>query len=73
MAALDGRDACLLGNHGQITVAADLDDAAALAVEVEALCEQYLQVRAFGPTLLSEKEMSEVLAKFESYRQGTAQ
>jgi L-fuculose-phosphate aldolase len=73
VAALDGRDACLLGNHGQITVAAELDDAAALAVEVEALCEQYLLVRAFGPTLLSEKEMSDVLAKFESYRHGTAQ
>jgi ribulose-5-phosphate 4-epimerase/fuculose-1-phosphate aldolase len=54
-------------------VAADLDDAAALAVEVEALCEQYLAVRAFGPALLSEEEMAEVLAKFGSYRRGTAQ
>ena len=68
--ALDGRKACLLANHGMIAVEASLSGALALAVEVEALAEQYwraLQIAA--PNLLSDEEMARVLAKFATYGQ----
>ena len=37
--------ACLLANHGMIATGADLDQAVALCVEVESLCEQYWRAR----------------------------
>ncbi len=43
--ALDGRKACLLANHGMITLGRDLDEAMAIAIEVESLCQQYLLAR----------------------------
>jgi len=68
--ALAGRKACLLANHGMIGVGAALADALALAVEVEALAEQYWRALQIGePKLLSEAEMAVVLAKFASYGQ----
>jgi L-fuculose-phosphate aldolase len=68
LSALDGRRACLLANHGMIAVGATLADALALAVEVEALAEQYWRALQIGePTLLSEAEMAVVLAKFRTY------
>ena len=66
--ALRGRKACLLANHGMIATGADLDGALALAVEVEALCEQYWRALQIGkPNLLSDEEMSVVLEKFKTY------
>lgn len=72
VAALDGRRACLLANHGQVAVGATPADALALAVEVEALCDQYLRACAAGdPVLLSDDELDEVLDRFARYRAGT--
>jgi L-fuculose-phosphate aldolase len=66
--ALDGRKACLLANHGMISLGRDLDEAMAIAVEVESLCQQYLLARQAGkPTLLSTDEMQQVIEKFKSY------
>ncbi len=66
--ALDGRKACLLANHGLITLGRDLDEAMAIAVEVESLCQQYLLARQAGkPTLLSADEMQLVIDKFKTY------
>ena len=66
--ALDGRRACLLANHGQIAFGATLEKALRLAVEVESLCATYLRALTVGePTLLSDREMTEVLEKFRSY------
>ena len=66
--ALDGRKACLLANHGMITLGRDLDEAMAIAVEVESLCQQYLLARQAGrPTLLSSEEMQQVIEKFQNY------
>lgn len=66
--ALDGRKACLLANHGMITLGRDLDEAMAIAVEVESLCQQYLLARQAGrPTLLSSEEMQQVIEKFKTY------
>ena len=69
LTALKDRKACLLANHGMIALGNDLEDALAVAVEVENLCEQYwriLQVNANTP-LLSEAEMREVFQQFEGY------
>lgn len=69
LTALKDRKACLLANHGMIALGNDLEDALAVAVEVENLCEQYwriLQLDA-NPPLLSETEMREVFQQFKGY------
>ena len=66
--ALKGRKACLLGNHGMIATGSSLRVALALAVEVEALCEQYWRALQIGkPQLLADEEMAVVLEKFKTY------
>jgi L-fuculose-phosphate aldolase len=68
--ALDGRNACLLANHGMIAVGASAASALALAVEVETLAEMYWRALAIGPpVLLSDTEMDSVVAKFRTYGQ----
>jgi L-fuculose-phosphate aldolase len=68
VAALEGRKACLLANHGVITVGADLPAALALAGEVENLAAQYCTALALGKIrILDETEMGRVLEKFRTY------
>ncbi|MCC2111403.1 MAG: class II aldolase/adducin family protein, partial [Hyphomicrobiales bacterium] len=68
LAALDGRRACLLGNHGQICFHDTFDNALSLAVEVEALASQYLAALAVGePVLIDDAEMDRVIEKFDDY------
>jgi L-fuculose-phosphate aldolase len=68
--ALDGRKACLLANHGMIAVGPGLAETLALAVDVEALAEQYWRALQIGePRLLPEAEMAVVLEKFRSHGQ----
>jgi ribulose-5-phosphate 4-epimerase/fuculose-1-phosphate aldolase len=68
--ALATRKACLMANHGQIAAGADLDAALELAGEVENLAAQYLQVLKLGEVhVLDDKQMAEVLEKFETYGQ----
>ncbi len=70
LAALTGRRACLLANHGLVVVGADLPAARLLAEEVEALCAQYVVARSMGaPVLLSAREMEAVAQKFAGYGQ----
>lgn len=72
--ALEARKACLLANHGMIAIGASLAAALALAVEVEALAEQYWRALQLGaPNLLSDAEMAVVLHKFSTYGQLTAE
>src|SRR6202167_4057803 len=67
VAALEGRRACLLANHGVITVGADLPAALALAGEVENLAAQYCVSLALGKVrILNEAEMGRVLEKFRT-------
>ena len=74
LCALAGRKACLLANHGMIAVGASLTAALALAVEVEALAEQYWRALQIGtPNLLSDVEMEIVLEEFRSYGQPDAE
>jgi L-fuculose-phosphate aldolase len=66
--ALEGRKACLLANHGMIATGENLMGALGLAVEVEALCEQYWRALQIGkPNLLSDDEMTVVVEKFKTY------
>jgi len=68
LAALDGRNGCLLANHGMITVGADLDKAMWLAHELETLARQYYHTLLIGgPCLLPEREIAEVVEVFGGY------
>jgi L-fuculose-phosphate aldolase len=70
LAALDGRRACLLAHHGVIACGAALEDALALAIEVEHLARTYLLARAGGePPHLPADEMRRVLDRFADYGQ----
>jgi len=70
ISALKDRKACLLANHGMIAMGGSLDEALAVAVEVESLCEQYWRLLQITPTppLLSDGEMQAVLEQFKGYR-----
>ena len=68
LAALDGRRACLLANHGVIALGADLAGALALADEVENLAAQYRAALSIGDAvLLDDAEMRRVVDRFRSY------
>jgi L-fuculose-phosphate aldolase len=69
VAALAGRRAALLANHGVVAFGRTLGAARTLAMEVENLARQYLALRAAGlpPVLLTEAELAEVFAGFGAY------
>ena len=62
--ALEGRKACLLGQHGQISLGRTLEAALWMAVEVETLARIYQQALVMGePPVLSDEEMERVIAQ----------
>ncbi|MFM7334169.1 MAG: class II aldolase/adducin family protein [Tabrizicola sp.] len=62
--ALVDRKACLLGQHGQISLGTSLEAALWMAVEVETLARMYIQACALGePPVLSDEEMERVIAQ----------
>lgn len=66
--ALKGRNACLMAHHGMVVFGRDLQEALALAIEFEALAEQYWRVLQLGePKLLPEDEMARVIERFRDY------
>ena len=66
--ALEGRNACLLANHGMIAIGPTLDRTMWLAEELETLARQYiLSLQIGGPVTLGESEIAETLAAFEGY------
>lgn len=68
LAALEGRSACLLANHGVIATGPTLKRALWLAGEVETLARQYILACGFGePRLLPDDEIARVVEKFKSY------
>ena len=69
--ALKQRNACLIGNHGQIAFSENLSKAFELAEEVENLSNQYIKALKIGkPKILSSKEMNKVLSKAKNYKKG---
>jgi L-fuculose-phosphate aldolase len=72
IAAMEGRKACLLANHGLLVAASDLAQALRIAVELEALASMYLKILAVGePVILGDAEMALVIEKFKTYGQQT--
>jgi L-fuculose-phosphate aldolase len=68
VAALQGRLACLLANHGVIALGVDLAGALLLAGEVENLAAQYRAALSAGEVhLLDDLEMGRVVEKFRTY------
>lgn len=69
VAAMAGRKACLLANHGVIAGGQSLAGAWQIAFEVENLAGQYLDLLAAGltPVVLDTDEMARVAAKFAGY------
>lgn len=66
--AMEGRNACLLANHGQICFGPTLDKALWLAGEIETNCHQYWAALLAGkPVILDEAQMGSVLRRFKSY------
>ena len=70
VAALEGRCACLLANHGMLVFGRGLRHALDLAVELETLSEQYWRARQIcEPVLLPDVEIRRVLERFADYGQ----
>ncbi len=71
VAALEGRRACLLANHGVVALGATPPAALDLLGEVEHLAELYWRALQVGePVLLTPVEMDEALERFADYRRG---
>ncbi|WP_237154173.1 class II aldolase/adducin family protein [Oryzibacter oryziterrae] len=66
--ALGPRMACLLGNHGVITLGKTTESAFKVLEEVENLARIYIGTRALGGgVLLTETQMDVVLQRFKTY------
>jgi len=69
-AAIAGRTACLLANHGMICHGRDVASALTTAIRLETLARQYLLARSAGtPRLLDAGEMAEARARYATYGQ----
>jgi L-fuculose-phosphate aldolase len=67
-AALKGRRACLMANHGMVALGENLEEALRLTQEVESLARQYcVALQLGGPVILPPEEMRKVLEKFQTY------
>lgn len=68
LAALEGRNGCLLANHGMIAVGANLDKAMWLAVELETIARQYyLSLALESHVILTDEEIAETARGFTTY------
>ncbi len=71
--ALEDRSACLMGHHGLLTIAATLEKALWLAVEVETLAKMYVHALAIGePPHLPPHEMDRVAEQMRRMSYGEA-
>jgi L-fuculose-phosphate aldolase len=66
--ALEGRNACLLANHGMICHAPTLEKAVANAAKLETLARQYWMSAQLGaPVILGADEMAVVRERYRGY------
>ena len=66
--ALVDRKACLIANHGLVSIGANLAEALQIAEEIEHLCQLYIEAKKRGePNLLDQKQMLEVIERFQTY------
>ena len=72
LAAIEGRRACLLANHGTVAYGPSLRAAVELAQKVEVLAQIYWQALQVGePALLDADEMTRVAEKLSRYGEET--
>lgn len=68
LAALEGRNCCLLSNHGTISVGSDLYHTLILAEELENLAKQYfLALQIGGARVLPDAEIANVMERTRNY------
>ncbi len=68
LAAMQGRSACLMANHGMLVAGPTLERAMWLAVELENLARQYVcTLQIGGPVLLDEAALAETRKSFAGY------
>jgi L-fuculose-phosphate aldolase len=68
--AMEGGMACLMANHGLITVAPTLGRALAIAEEMEEQAAVYCGTLAIGgPILLDDAQMADIFERFKTYGQ----
>ena len=66
--ALEGRNGCILANHGMIALGANLDKAMWLAVELETIARQYYLSLVLGnPVILSDEQIEETARGLATY------
>jgi len=63
-------NACLMSNHGIVTIGENIEMAFQTAEELELVARLYYQSRCLGnPTILSDEEMEVIKEKFKTYGQ----
>jgi L-fuculose-phosphate aldolase len=68
--AIGTYNACLMANHGIVTVGKTINAAFAVAEELELVARLYYQARSIGePVILSDEEMKRIGIKFKTYGQ----
>lgn len=68
LAALEGRNACLLANHGLIATGPTLDKAMWAAVELETIAKQYYYSLTIGsPVILTDEQIEDTRRGFATY------
>ena len=67
--AMRNRRACLISNHGQITIGNSIEEAFELAQEIEFLSECYYRCLLLGnPKIISDRNMNNVMKKILNYK-----
>ena len=73
LVALKDRLACLLGQHGQISLGKNMEAALWLAIEVETLSHMYVHALMLGePPILPDEEMTRVIEQMKRMSYGLA-
>lgn len=68
VSAIGKYNACLMANHGIVTVGQDMGSAFATAEELELVAHIFCLGKSIGePVILSDKEMERVVSKFSTY------
>jgi L-fuculose-phosphate aldolase len=66
--ALQGRNACLLANHGMVAVGKNVTEALSRTQKLENLARQFTLCRSIGePVLLTDHELLSVKARYKTY------
>ena len=70
LSAIGSYNACLLANHGLVTIGNNMATAFAAAEEIELVSRIYFQTRSMGqPVILDDAEMEIIAEKFKTYGQ----